>query len=237
MAFCPPCPYCKSQECEISDDDLSNIMYTEDWRKQFFQNVEKVKCSKCFENFYYANSICYRRDSFDSDYEEVTRYYSVTQERWKELNQEFNNNNLVNYLPNDTFKTRYQDSKKILQTNVSSESKMANIRPLIECFINDHNGVAENKHLKTAIEKFSKLNSENEKLQTYLEAIVKDTNIGIHCKEDKLKNDPKYVLELLEALFTKIYLIPAEEEKIKQKFNNEQLKLEENLQNLLNNLK
>ena len=223
MACCPSCPYCKPQYI----NDVRDIMYTDEWRTQFFQNVEKVKCPTCYTYFYITNST-----SYDYDNAEYIRSFSLTQEEWKVLNQEFNNNRLVNYLPNDTFKTRYQDSKKILQIDVSSEAKMATIRPLIECFLNAQNNIADSEKIRLEIK-----NLENKQLHSSLHKIVDDTLKGVHVKEEVLKNDPKYVLELLEALFTKIYLMPIEEEKIKQKFNDEQLKLEENLQNLLNNLK
>lgn len=68
MAVCPTCPYCEPEACELCDYELRNIMYTDEWRTQFFQNVEIVKCPICSKDFYTTEYYYYRDNDDDIPY-------------------------------------------------------------------------------------------------------------------------------------------------------------------------
>ncbi|MFL1781472.1 hypothetical protein ABSA28_01197 [Candidatus Hepatincolaceae symbiont of Richtersius coronifer] len=126
-------------------------------------------------------------------------------------------------MPTPDLKRTYLDVKAIINDNqLSKEAKLGLVRPLIEAFVNQENNVVENNDIRKSIK-----NLNNEELEKVLHKIVDDTLKGVHIKMIPLNNNPEDVLLLLEALFTKRYVIPIEEEKLRKEFEKRKLDIED----------
>ncbi len=250
------CPLCANKDFWIDngDDDyndsyLNETLADEDRRNKFFKEAKQTKCQKCGKTF--VSSCCiftkiiiqkHRNKGLQQgpDYDtpalaEEKRQCSLTTEKFAKLQEMFaSSDNLLNYLPTEDLKERYNDAKKIINNNVSDKAKIGIIRPLVEAFLNHENKEEENNKIREAIKTLGKNNKE---LSKALHKIVDDTLKGVHIKPEELNNDPKSVFFTLEALFTKLYLMPKEEEKIKEEFENKKQALEARFQSLLDNLK
>jgi len=221
MARCPHCEH-------INYGNFNDVMHDDSCRIQFFNNKnrKKCKCSRCLKFFYLIEYI-YRKYGF-YDYS-----FSLTEEVFNDLQKNFGQSDVINYLPNENLKQRYNDAQKIIEiSEVSDEIKMGSMRPLIECFVNYENGEIENNKIRGAIKKLG-----DEELEKGLHKILDDALKGVHVKEEQLNNDPKYIMECLELLFIKKYLLPVEKQKIEDDFKQRTSEIDKIYEDKLKNIK
>ncbi|XWO13589.1 hypothetical protein HPDP_00287 [Candidatus Hepatincola sp. Pdp] len=217
------CPYCKR-----FDNDLNHIVHDKELKNLFFTNIKKYTCAECYNNFFYIDEKYIKTNTGFKHFKKQ----HIKEEQFNQLKQQFDKNNLVDYLPNDEFKLRYNDAQEILKTSVSSKSKIATIRPLIESFLNERNGVEEENDIRKSIKTL-----DNKELHSALHKIVDDTLKGAHIKKEELKNNPKYILDILDTLFTKLYVIPIQKEKLTEGFKKRELAINKQLETQLQKIK
>lgn len=217
------CPYCKR-----FDNDLNHIVHDKELKNLFFTNIKKYTCAECYNNFFYIDEKYIKTNTGFKHFKKQ----HIKEEQFNQLKQNFNKNYLVDYLPNDEFKTRYTDAQEILKTSVSSKSKMAPIRPLIEVFINERNSVEEENDVRKAVNKL-----DEKELHSALHKILDDTLKGVHIKKEELNNNPQYILDVLDTLFTKLYVIPMQKEKLTEEFKQKERVINQQLEIQLQKIK
>lgn len=237
MSSCPDCENIKIDS--HSSLSLNSIMHNEKAKICFFKNAISYKCSLCYKDFIQTRVFYSYKGSnifdFSTDKGSYCANFFIMIEKFNDLKTTFDINQLIDYLPNDNLKRTYKDALTIINNNpnLSNEIKMGSIRPVLEAFINYENNVEEDKKVRVALYTLAENNHNNlpEDYYSRLHVILDETLKGVHIKKEKLSHDPDYVLQVLETLFTKIYMLPKEKKKLEEYIKEETARIDKLLNN------
>ncbi|MCL2567301.1 MAG: hypothetical protein FWE18_04325 [Alphaproteobacteria bacterium] len=147
------------------------------------------------------------------------REYILSLEEFTQLKKTYDCNVLVDYLP-DVLKKSYIDAIDVLRDEeLSHKVKMGAAVLLAAAFLE-----ADAKHIN---------------LEDIIARVLEVARIelGIHLHKSYLAENPEYMVNTIEALLTKTYLIPQKKERLKQEFEEKTKRVDEKLSILMEGLR
>ncbi|MDR2007573.1 MAG: hypothetical protein LBQ34_01205 [Alphaproteobacteria bacterium] len=146
------------------------------------------------------------------------REYFLTLEEFMNLKRTYDYYTLVDYLPED-LKKSYIDAIDVMRDEeLSHKVKMGAVVLLLATFMDID---VKNINFEDIVAKAISMAK---------------TELGVSVSKEKLAEFPDYMLNTIEALLTKKYLILAKKERLKQEYEEKVRRVDEKLSVLLENL-